>query len=364
MTITRTNPFPASIQERYLLNKEGSSKETYHLVLDLKDSGIDFKVGDSVGIYAQNDPELVARFLKALNASGEEGIVEPRSGQTTTLHAFLQDKANLSRLNSSFLQLIDPNHPLLSDKTAAAGCDPLDILTAHPHIHLPLQALAATFAPLLPRFYSVASSLKAYPKEVHLTVSLSSFIHQGEKRYGVASHYLCNLAEIGKTPIPLYVQPSAHFTVPCDDSASIIMVGPGTGVAPFRGFLQERIARNATGKNWLFFGERNRAYDFFYETYWDSLSADHRLQLDAAFSRDQVEKEYVQHKLLEKGYEVWKWLESGAYFYICGEADPMAKGVEATLLQIFQEFGNLSDADAKAYLKKMRLEKRYLVDVY
>jgi sulfite reductase (NADPH) flavoprotein alpha-component len=364
MTISRTNPFPAIIRERYLLTKEGSTKETYHLVLDLKDSGMVFKVGDSVGIYAQNDPQMVESYLQALHATGDEAISEPRTEKPTTLRAFLRDKANLSRLNNAFLQLLDPNHPLLSDKAAAADKDPLDVLRPHTHTKLPLQQLAATFAPLLPRFYSVASSPKAYPDEVHLTVSLSSYTHHGEKRYGVASHFLCNLAEIASTPIPTYVQPIAHFTLPQNDAAPIIMIGPGTGVAPFRGFLQERMIRKAPGQNWLFFGERNRASDFYYEKEWQVLVDNHHLRLDTAFSRDQVEKVYVQHKMLENGSDLWKWIEEGAYTYVCGEADPMAKGVETTLLHIFQDYGNLSETDAKAYLKKLRTEKRYLVDVY
>jgi sulfite reductase (NADPH) flavoprotein alpha-component len=220
------------------------------------------------------------------------------------------------------------------------------------------------FAPLLPRFYSVASSPKTHPDEVHLTVALSTYDHHGELRYGVASHFLCHIAEENATAIPSYVQPTPHFTLPHNHEAHIIMIGPGTGVAPFRGFLHERLAHNAPGKNWLFFGERHRAFDFFYEEFWTSLVGQNKLRLDLAFSRDQEDKQYVQHRLTENGKELWSWLQEGAYLYLCGDADPMAKEVEATLLQIFKEHGNLAEADAKAYLKSMRHERRYLIDVY
>lgn len=323
---------------------------------------MEFKVGDSIGIFGQNEPCLVERLLVALNTSGDEIITEPRSQQSMTLRFFLTHKANLSRLTSSFLKVADPHHPLLNDKAYLASHDPLDFLNTHPH--LPLQDTVNQFAPLLPRFYSVASSLKTHPEEVHLTVSLSMYEHNGESRYGVASHFLCHLATENATPIPSYIQPSLHFTIPHDHQAPIIMVGPGTGVAPFRAFLHERLAINAPGKNWLFFGERHRAFDFFYEEFWSSLARDNKLRLDLAFSRDQAEKHYVQHKMLENGRELWKWLQQGAYFYVCGEAEPMAKEVEETLQHIFQEHGNLSEPDARAYLKALRAQKRYLVDVY
>jgi sulfite reductase (NADPH) flavoprotein alpha-component len=219
-------------------------------------------------------------------------------------------------------------------------------------------------APLLPRFYSISSSLRTHPEHVHLLVALSSYQYKEETRYGVASHFLCNLAIPEQTTIPLYVQPSRHFRLPDDPNADLIMIGPGTGVAPYRAFLQERLHQNAPGKNWLFFGGRNRSNDFFYESFWNLLIEQGKLKVSTAFSRDQEEKEYVQHKLLEQAEQVWAWLESGAYFYVCGDASKMAKDVEAALCQLIQTQGNLSPEQSKLYLKSLKTSKRYLTDVY
>jgi len=367
----RLNPFSASIKERYPLTKPGSTKETHHVVLDLKNSGMTFKVGDSLGIYGDNDPILVERLISAMKADPQTLIVHPRTQETMALKTFLTHKAHITRLTSSFLKVFN-NEPslaqLLTHKTALdhylATNDVLDFLLEFSHHSFSLQELIAAFSPLLPRFYSVASSLLAHPDEVHLTVAVSTYMHRDQLRYGVASHFLSHLAEIEQTLIPCYVQPTPHFTLPEDDALPLIMVGPGTGVAPFRGFLQERIARNSSGKHWLFFGERHRDYDFFYEDFWNSLVQKKQLSLDLAFSRDQSDKIYVQHKLYEKGAEIWDWLQQGALFYVCGEADPMAKDVEFALNRICEDFGGLTPEDAKTYIKQLRSQKRYLADIY
>lgn len=363
---SRLNPFSAVIKARHPLSKPGSTKETHHVVLDLMDSNLTFKVGDSLGIYGDNDPGLVSRLISAMKASPDTLIVHPRSQEQMTLLTFLSQKAHITRLTSSFLKALKCD--LLGNKPALdeylAHHDVLDFLLEFGHLPYALQDLIAAFSPLLPRFYSVASSLVTHPNEAHLTVAVSSYQYRNEFRYGVASHFLSHLAEINKTPIPCYVQSAPHFTLPQDHSTHLIMVGPGTGVAPFRGFLQERIAKNAPGKHWLFFGERHREHDFFYEDFFHPLVKQDKLALDLAFSRDQADKVYVQHKLYEKGAQVWQWLQEGAYFYVCGEADPMAKDVEATLLRICQEFGNLSLHDAQSYIKQLRSQKRYLADVY
>jgi sulfite reductase (NADPH) flavoprotein alpha-component len=180
----------------------------------------------------------------------------------------------------------------------------------------------------------------------------------------VGSHFLCHQAAIESTPIPIYVQPSNHFTLPEDPATPIIMIGPGTGIAPFRAFLQERIASQAPGLNWLFFGERNQATDFYYADFWLELEKQGRLRLDLAFSRDQKEKIYVQHKLLEQKKSIWNWIEKGAMLYVCGDAEEMAKDVEWALKEIVQEEGKMIEEDARKFLKTMRAEKRYLLDVY
>jgi sulfite reductase (NADPH) flavoprotein alpha-component len=356
---SRLNPFSAVIKERYPLTKPGSTKETHHVVLDLTNSNMTFKVGDSLGIFGDNDPILVDRLIAAMKVGPETPIVHPRTQEKMSLKTFLTQKANITRLTSSFLKVFkqDKDHHL-------ATHDVLDFLLEFGHLPFSLQELIAAFSPLLPRFYSVASSLFTHPNEAHLTVAVSTYTHREELRYGVASHFLSHLAEPEKTPIPCYVQSTPHFTLPHDHTVPLIMVGPGTGVAPFRGFLQERVAKNASGKHWLFFGERHRDYDFFYEEFWHALVQQEKLALDLAFSRDQSHKVYVQHKLIEKGSQIWDWLQQGAHFYVCGEADPMAKDVESALHHICQEFGNLTPEDAKNYIKQLRSQKRYLADIY
>ena len=378
--IDRLHPIQAKIKERILLTGPGSTKHTFHVSLSFGKEPLCFKVGDSIGIYPQNDPLLVQHLIEAMRAQGDEQITDPRSGIPITLREFLSIKANLSRLTSSFLKLFyeyeqqhdkknslhrllqQENKPLLTQYLAAH--DPLDLFKQYQDVQAPLQELCAPFGPLLPRFYSVASSQILFKDEVHLTVALFTFTHQGEQRYGVGSHFLCHLATINETAIPIYVQPAHHFTLPLDGNTPIIMVGPGTGVAPFRAFMQERTIKNAQGKNWLFFGERNRRSDYFYKDEWEGWMAQGKLRLDLAFSRDQTEKVYVQHKMLDNAKELWAWLQEGAFFYVCGDAHRMAKDVEAALQKIAQEQGSMSEEAAKMYIKSLRTQKRYLADVY
>ncbi len=378
--IDRFCPFNARLLHREPLTKEGSTKQTYHISLDIKDSGLQFKVGDSIGIYGQNDPILVEKILLALRADGHEEIVEIRSKKSFSLRDFLSKKANLFRLTSSLLQfllthgvsaekqnsliaLLDPEHALPLS-TYIKTHDLLDALQEFSPPSLPLQSFCEQLGPLLPRFYSIASSLQHQNDQIDLTVALLSFEHRGELRYGLASHFLCHLAEERSTQIPIYVQPSTHFTLPSNTDLPIIMVGPGTGIAPFRAFMQERLCTGASGKNWLFFGERHRAYDFFYEDLWLNLVQKQQLKLDLAFSRDQEERVYVQHCIWQQRQALWAWLQEGAILYVCGNAEQMAKGVEATLVKIFEEQGNLSTENAKALFLQLRKEKRYLADVY
>ena len=218
--------------------------------------------------------------------------------------------------------------------------------------------------PLLPRFYSIANSSLVFPNEIHLTVAFVSYVSNGRVRKGVGSNFLCTMAIPSITPIPIYLQPSHSFFLPEDPNASIILVGPGTGIAPFRAFLQERIATQAQGRNWLFFGERNRASDFYYEDYWTQLVKEGRLRLDLAFSRDSKEKTYVQHRMYEERKSLWSWLQEGAYFFLCGDAEEMAKDVEAMLQRIVHEEGKLDEEASRQYIRRMRTEKRFRADVY
>lgn len=346
---TRQHPYISRIKERELLTKSGSSKKTYHLVLDIENSGLEFKVGDSIGVLPTNDPKMVDQILHKLGYK-DVIIEDPRLNTTCTLREFLLHRANISKVSL---------HKIFNvEKTAL----PLLELVEH---HKPCpHELCKVLLPLLPRFYSIASSAKVFPNEMHLTVAFVSFELGNQTYFGVGSHFLCEQALIGSTPVPIYVQPSNHFTLPQDPNTPVILIGPGTGVAPFRAFLQERIATQAEGRNWLFFGERNRETDFYYSEYFSLLETQGRLRLDAAFSRDQEEKIYVQHKMIENKKSIWQWIQEGAHIYVCGDADKMAKDVDLTLQEIIQNEGKLNTEEAKAYIKALRLEKRYLLDVY
>ena len=322
---TRNAPYLSKIKERYLLNGPNSTKKTYHVVLEAAE-GLDYRVGDSIGVIPTNDPNLVHSLLQHFKTDD------------ASFREYLTHKANLHRWRKGVSLFEIPPMP------------PVEV--------------CKLLLPLLPRFYSIASSLKVFPHEVHLTVAEVKYTENGQTRYGVGSHFLCEMAELHKTPVPIYVQPSNHFTIPSDPGVDMIMVGPGTGVAPFRAFLQERIATQSMGRNWLFFGERNRASDYYYADYWQDLEKQGRLRLDLAFSRDQADKIYVQHRMLEERKSLWAWLQQGAYIYVCGDAQRMAKDVDAALQTIAQSEGKMGEEDARLFIKSLRAEKRYLIDVY
>lgn len=347
---TRTSPYAAKIRERFLLTGPGSTKETFHVALEASFAELPYKVGDSVGVIPTNDPALVEEILQRLNKDPEEVVLDPRSKTESSLREYLLQKANLARVSSK----------LHTGETARHLIDVVEMDKPSWSTAELIQGLS----PLLPRFYSIASSPKLFAHEIHLTVAYVQYEMRNRKRVGVGSHFLCDLAAVGASDVPIYVQPSHHFTLPSDPNAPILLIGPGTGVAPFRAFLQERIALNAPGKNWLFFGERHRATDFYYEPFWKELEKMGRLRLDAAFSRDGAQKVYVQHKMGEQKKDVWDWLQNGAYLYVCGDANEMAKDVDFTLRQVAKEVGGLSEEGARDYFKQLRAEKRYLLDVY
>jgi len=368
------------ICRRHLLNKNGSTKQTYQITLDLSDSSISFAVGDSIAIYPENDPFLVDRLMRALQATGEEEIVDKRSGKKMTLQIFLTSSVNLSRLSRPFIQCIHDHETSHAGKSHlyhllqpagkellaeyVATHEPVDLLEEQKQAKPPLQELCNLFAPLLPRFYSVASSYKTDPREVDLMVALARYTHKNEERFGVASHYLIHLAKKNETKVRIYVQKTHDFTIPEDGNKPVIMIGPGTGAAPFRAFLQERIFLGAPGKNWLFFGERNRATDFLYQDFWESLELRGRLKLSLAFSRDQSEKIYVQQKMYEEREALWQWIQEGAILYVCGDKTHMAKDVDTMLQTIAKEVGQISEDQVKIFFKTLKAEKRYLLDVY
>lgn len=377
---SKASPCPVLLKEKKLLTHPSSSKKTYHIALNIKGTDVEFHPGDSIGVLPQNDPSLIRKFFSLLSTTPDELIADPRSQEEMSAEYYLSHKVNLSRVNSSLIRhffqaskneelkeklsfLLEPENKIALAEFIQ-GKDLLDIIALLQDAPSSLQELAQFFTPILPRFYSISSSLKTHPDEIHLLVALLSYSHGGETRFGVASHFLCHLALEENTTIPIYVQPAAHFKLPEDPSQNLIMIGPGTGVAPYRAFLQERMHQNASGKNWLFFGERNRDSDFLYEEYWTDLEKQDKLKLDTAFSRDQEAKEYVQHKLLAQSKEVWNWISTGSYLYVCGDASKMAKDVESALLSIFEKEGSMTDIDAKAYLKELRSSRRYMTDVY
>lgn len=371
-------PLYVSIKDRYLLNQPQSLKETYHIILDLSNIPLEYEVGDCIGIYPSNDPLYVSQILEILKAPDDE-IVLDREQNPHLFRSFLEKKANLARVNKKLLELVRTKIALSSEKIfldrLLTEKDPLrqymeekqvlDVLRDFSVASLSPQELCNQLPPLMPRFYSIASSRYAVGNELHLTVGVTKYQSNDTQRVGVCSHFLCYQAPLHKPVIPIFLQKARDFVLSEKALHSpLIMIGPGTGVAPFRGFMQERILKSTCDKNWLFFGERNRAYDFYYEEFWSSLVAQKKLTLDTAFSRDQPNKIYVQHKMMEQASTLWNWIEEGAFLYVCGDASRMAKDVEATLHSIIQEQGGKSIQESILYLKELRSQKRYLRDVY
>jgi sulfite reductase (NADPH) flavoprotein alpha-component len=377
----KQNPFLASIKGRYPLSKPGSQKNTQHLILDLRGSNITYAVGDSIGVFPQHDVELVNKTLQALRTTGNEIIRCKQTGESISLSEYLKSKANITDISPKLFREVttrqhdsDKKHQLEqlrkeenrdAFKAYVGKHEVWDFLIANEEVTFSPQEFVDLLMPLLPRFYSIASSQKFVGEEVHLTIAPLEYESNGHKRRGVCTHYLCELVDIHAPVIPVFVQPSHGFHLPQDHHAPMVMIGPGTGIAPFRAFLQERLMHyQSKGRHWLFFGEWNRAYDFFYEEDWFEFSQWGHLRLDLAFSRDQPHKIYVQHKMWESGEELFQWIEKGAYLYVCGDAQRMAKDVEAMLQTVVQEFGRKEPPEAKEYIKQLRQQKRYLRDVY
>ena len=374
---SRKNPFPARVKINRLLSKEGSGKEIRHFEVSLAGSGLSYETGDSMGIYPLNDPALVEEILTAMGATGEEPVPNGAGEEVPFREALLRNY-HITQPSKQFLEALAARtegesvvkellgDPLRKDDLAkyTYGMEYIDFLLTHPSIKFTPQELVPLLRKLQPRLYSISSSPKAHPEEAHLTVASVRYETHGRQRKGVASTFLAERAEHPAT-VPLFFHSAKHFRLPEDKSLPIIMVGPGTGIAPFRAYLQERQATGATGKNWLFFGDQRAAYDYLYR---DELEAMHDsgvlTHLDLAFSRDQDAKVYVQHRMLEKGAELYQWLEEGAHFYVCGDASRMAKDVDAALHKIVETHGNKTPEEAAQYVEAMKKAKRYKRDVY
>ena len=372
------NPYLSLLKERKELSHKSSLKKTYELIFDLKGSKISFQPGDCAVIFPQNDPEIVETCLSALSAQTEDTYFDPRSKTSYSVSDFLTYKANLNKMTSKLLKLVylSQKNPAKKEKLQALienttalkeylqNNHLIDLLSEFSIKHLKFTDVFPELLPLIPRFYSISSSLKYHPDELHLTISYLTYTtSNGQKHHGVTSHFMTQLAKPDTTKIPLYIQPNIHFHLP-SENIPIIMIGAGTGIAPFLAFLEERKALKATGQNWLFFGEKKKAHNFSYQEFLTGLEKEKFLKLTTAFSRDQKDKIYVQHRLLENQDEIWKWIEKKAVIYVCGDAKRMAKDVEEALKTVIMKKRSCSEKEAGAFLQKMRAEKRYLKDVY
>ncbi|MEM9444475.1 MAG: assimilatory sulfite reductase (NADPH) flavoprotein subunit [Verrucomicrobiota bacterium] len=371
---SKKNPFPAVLNERILLNGRGSSKETFHLEFSLDGSGYTYEPGDVFAYTPKNASEDVEAVLKAggFDPSSE---VTLKSGEKKALSDALTNDFDITTLNKSVLQkyqdLVESAKlgEFLKDEASAVkdylwGRQPVDMLSDFPVKGLEPQQFLGLMRKIPPRLYSIASSLKAHPDEVHLTIAVVRYESHGRKRRGVASTYVADRIDVGDT-VPSFVNRNKNFKLPEDYNTPIIMVGPGTGVAPFRAFVEERATVGAKGKSWLFFGDQHYSYDFLYQLEWqDYLKDGYLTKLDLAFSRDQKHKVYVQNRMEQQAKEIYDWLENGAHFYVCGDAQRMAGDVHDMLINIVSKVGEKPFEDAISYVKDLQKSKRYQRDVY
>lgn len=365
---SKENPFPARLSVNQKITGRDSTKDIRHIEISLEESGIRYQPGDALGIWFDNDPALVNEVLVLAGLSGDEATARG------SLREVLSRELELTRLHGGFITgLADISgnaalKDLAGDKAQVnalvASAQVVDVLKRFPTA-LTAEQLLGLLRPLTPRLYSIASSQSEVEEEVHLTVGVVRYPQEdGTVRSGAASSYLADrLAEDGE--VRVFVEHNDNFRLPSNPDTPVIMVGPGTGIAPFRAFLQEREAQGAEGNNWLFFGNPHFTQDFLYQVEWQRYVKSGLLnKISLAFSRDQAEKVYVQHRLREAGQELYQWLEAGAHFYVCGDANQMAKDVQEALLDVIAEHGHKSREEAEEYLSELRRAKRYQRDVY
>jgi len=372
---SRKNPFPATIAVNRKLTGERSEKDTRHFEISLSGSDLSYEVGDSLGVFPENDPVLVDAVLARTGLDANARITNHAGADVSLRDALLKDYI-LTEPSKQLLQaaaaqdstavfiegLLDPTTKGELEKWLW-GRDVLDVLNEFTLTFTPDEFIKV-LRKLQPRLYSIASSQRVVGDEVHLTVASVRYEAFGRQKSGVCSVFLAERAA-GAGKVPVFVHGAKHFRLPEDLTTDMIMVGPGTGIAPFRAMLQERKATGASGKNWLFFGEQRSSTDFLYQQEFEDYLADGTLsRFDTAFSRDQDFKIYVQHRILEAADELFQWLESGAYFYICGDAARMAKDVDTALHQVVEKAGGKSPEEATAYIDALKKEKRYRKDVY
>lgn len=371
----KKHPFPAEVLEVVHLNGRGSAKETLHIELSLAGSGLTYEPGDALAVVPVNAPDVVRAVLDAAKLGGSEQV-EIKGVGTKSLAEALREDFDITALSRNVLSKLNEASDsaklknLLADESKdrlkgyVDGREIIDALQDFAPNGLPPDALAGIFRKLPPRLYSIASSPLAHPDQVHLTVAAVRYVTHGRSRKGVCSTYLADLVKPGDTT-EVFVQPNKNFRLPADPSVPIIMVGPGTGIAPFRAFVEHRAALGGSGKNWLFMGDQHYLYDFLYQLEWQEHLKNGALhRLDVAFSRDQPEKVYVQHRMRERARDLYAWLEEGAHFYVCGDASRMAADVHEALVSIVETQGGKSREAAEAYLEDLKKSKRYQRDVY
>lgn len=372
----KKNPFPAELTKRILLNGRGSNKETCHFELSLEGSGMTYQPGDVVGVIPSNCEEVADEFLRASGYRGDE-TVDKGGGESKTLREAILYDHDITSLNPPLMkkyaplaQNADLDRLLQPDNKAELEdwleCRELSdlFLSFPPKEQLGVEQLVKLLRKMPPRLYSIASSLRAHPGEVHLTVAAVRYQCNGRSLKGVCSTYLCDRVHEGDT-VPIYTHHNKNFYLPEDPDTPIIMVGPGTGIAPFRAFVEERECIEAHGPSWLFFGDQHFATDFLYQTEWQNyLKKGVLTRMDVAFSRDTDHKVYVQHRMKEQARDLYAWLQEGAYFYVCGDATHMANDVHRALIEIYQEEGGLPEDEAEAAVKQLQKDKRYQRDVY
>ena len=374
---SRKNPFPAPLLVNRQLTGEGSEKDTRHFELSLAGSGLAYEVGDSLGVFPKNDPQLVEEILHALHATGDETVPGNDAAPKPLREALLSDY-QITQPSKQFIQtlaerggeassllreMLDPIRKNDLEEYLW-GMEYIDFLVGHPSIHFTPEEFAKLLRKLQPRLYSIASSQKVHTDAVHLTIAVVRYESHGRQRKGVASTFLAERAR--ESGAQVFIHTAKGFRPPEDGGTPIIMIGPGTGIAPFRAYLQERKATGATGKNWLFFGEQREKSDFLYGEEFKQLQAEGVLtKFDTAFSRDQAHKIYVQNRMLENAEEIWKWIDAdGAQIFVCGDASRMAKDVDAALLKIVGTAGGKTMEEAALYVEELKKTKRYKRDVY
>ncbi len=379
---TRNNPYQSTVTMNYLLTGEGSEKETRHLAFSLEE-GMTYTPGDAVGVIPENRAECVAEVLQVLGFTGDERVLDHYKVEISFEEA-LRTRLAIGKLTRGSVNqyaklphaaecgghgLEALKHLCGPDNKARAeeycyGREFIDLITDFPGAVATPQELFNVLQRLTPRMYSIASSQALHPDSVETTVRVVRYDSHGRERQGLASGHLGERSDVGST-LPIFLHSNANFRLPEDTSAPVIMIGPGTGIAPFRSFLEERQATGAKGDNWLFFGEQRRALDFLYEEQLTGMHKDGVLtRLDTAFSRDQARKVYVQDRMQEHAAELYSWLERGAFFYVCGDATRMAKDVETALLDVIARGSNGTLDHAAEYLAAMKKAKRYQRDVY